>query len=124
MYLTNKKDILNMTQKPQKLPTNDYPKTPQKPRQKLPKKPQLVQTNLSKNFFGDAIYTIFRTFLSPPPSAVFFFTLAMKVEKIASIAYRVDYQRQIAYQIAYFFEKSRTKPKNRVPKTPKSNKNL
>ena len=80
--------------------------------QKLPKNPWYT------------IYTIFRCFLSPPPAKFLFFTLAMKVEKIASIAYRIDYQWQIAYQIAYFSKKSRTKTENRVPKTLKSDKNL
>ncbi len=60
-------------QKPQKALTNNPP-------QKLPKNPWYT------------IYTIFRCFLSPPPAKFLFFTLAMKVEKIASIAYRIDYQ--------------------------------
>ena len=61
------------SQKPQKSLTKN-------PHQKLPKNPWYT------------IYTIFRCFLSPPPAKFLFFTLAMKVKKIASIAYRIDYQ--------------------------------
>lgn len=66
----------------------------------------------------------FSHFSYPTPHRFFFLSLIQNIEKIVYIAYLTDYQRQMTYQIAYFSKKSRTKPQNRVPKTPLSNKNL
>lgn len=103
-----------------KNPKNPQPKTPQKPH----KNSMLIIPKTSDHFFGDAMDAIFRTFLTPPHIVFFFLSLIQNIEKIVYIAYLTDYQRQMTYQIAYFSKKSRTKPQNRVPKTPLSNKNL